>query len=192
MIDEMFPLLCKHGIARNYSIGDSSVRKFDFFSTRIGYKLSRPKLDKEKTWNTDNLTKIIHGSELSVTPFLYLINFGIAKNVSRLSYINLKTGNLSTAGIATQFKEVIFVIRIDGMEVYREIGWFFDKKMIKIRTQGGEQIEVIIYSNNGIAIGANDFFYINYEIHYEPENYIIADEKAEYNVKQVKDRNYYE
>lgn len=187
MIDEMFPLLCKNGIGRHYSPADTSVRKFDFFSTRIGYKLSRPVLDKEKTWNTDNITKIINGSDLSATSFLNMIDFGIAKNVSRLSFINLKSGNLSVAGIATQFKDVIFVVRIDSMEVYRELGWFFDKKMIKIRTQGGEKLEIIIYSNNGITINPADFFYINYEVHYEPEQYIKSKEKAEINIGEIED-----
>lgn len=177
MIDEMYGLICKNGLKRYFSPGNPISRKFDYFSGRIGNRLVRPTLSIEKTWSSDNLSTIVANSDVLGTAFVRIFDLGIVKNVSRQGFINLRAGNVSN--LATVFKDVYFIVRIESMEVFREYGYFYDKKMFRFRSDGGEKIEAIIYAPTGITIGLNDFFYIDLELHYEPEKYLITKEKGE-------------
>jgi hypothetical protein len=182
MIDEIYPLYCLRGLSKFPELGNPRTRKFDIFRARLGTPINFGRI--YENWATDAWSVKLTGAQISsLGAAMFTIPLGIGRFPSNKGVIGLRPGNLTDA--TTIFEDANFILKFNGSEKYRFLGWDEVPRDFYWRLEGGERIELVVFSPGAIAMDIDDFIYVDLTVHYEPQALILEQEAGDTNVNNL-------
>ena len=181
---QTYKYFCYRQLVRFPAIGNPRSREFDFFRPRVGSIKARAKMPE--SFGTDLFTAEINDTQINTgSPFVITIPLGLARWVGWKANVLFRAGNI--ADPVTTFRRTQFFIMINGNNKYNLLGWNDATKYINLRLQGGERIDLVIYSPVVITLDEGSFFYCDLEVEYVSQSYLIDKEAGEFTVKPKKE-----
>lgn len=182
MIEEIYPMYCIRGLSKFPEMGNPRTRQFDLFRARNGSVVNTGRV--AENWANDCWSNKIVCTDLnSALPIMHEQELGIVRFISNRAVLSLRRGD--TDDPIVSFEDAVFIIKSNGIELYRFVGWDDLPREIMWRMQGGETISLIIFSPTGIVIEPTDYFYLDLVIFYEPQALILDKEEGSVDVRKI-------
>jgi len=182
MIEENYPYFCLRGLSRWPAPGNPRGRKFDLFRSRQGSPINFGKI--YENWASDAFSIKFTEADLNAAGramFDFFIGYG--RFVSNKAVITLRAGNVEDP-IAT-FQDTYFIVKFNGSEKYRFRGWDDIPREFYWRLEGGERIELVVFSELAVALPQSSFLYFDMAVMYEPQALILDQEDGSADVTKI-------
>lgn len=173
MIEETYQYFCLRGLSRFPAPGNPRGRKFDLFRARQGSPINFGKI--YENWASDIFTLKLSDEDLNA-PGRNSVSttFGKGRFVSNKAIFGLRAGLVENP--ITVFQDTHFILKFNGAEKYRFTGWDDCPRELYWRLEGGETLNLDIFSEGALNMPQGSFIYIDLVVHYEPQALILDDE----------------
>ena len=180
IIEENYHLFCHNQgrITRWPSPGNPFLYSIDYFRPAVGTRLTVG--ITPEAWKTQALQRKITGPEINQSGPAYVkLKLGKILWEGRQHLLTFRPGNV--ADYIMDFRDTQFMFMDENnCEIYTQIGFTLEKKEVRWRTEGGEELYVAISDPNGFSLETNEFFYIDFDFQYAPDHYLKALESGDF------------